>query len=300
MTPTPFDTWSASWRRSLRARNRSPRTIQTYLESLEQFADYARTVENIVDPLDIRRRHVEAWLEHLEDAGRSAATRSSRFVAVRQFYRWLADEEDLSATPVDKMSRPTIPEHAVPIITADELRALMRATAGRTFRDRRDAAVIALLADTGIRAGELVGLHVDDVDLDLDVVHVIGKGRRPRSAPYGRKTAALVDRYLRARSRHHYAHLPELWIGERGALRGHAPNRILWHRCEAAGIRPINPHAFRHTFAHEWLAAGGAEGDLMMIAGWRDRRMLDRYGRSAAAERARDAYRRGPSPVDGL
>jgi integrase len=59
-----------------------------------------------------------------------------------------------------------------------------------------------------------------------------------------------------------------------------------------AGIPGLHPHQLRHTFAHEYLAEGGNEGDLMMLAGWKSRQMLGRYGASAAAQRARDAYHR--------
>lgn len=77
-----------------------------------------------------------------------------------------------------------------------------------------------------------------------------------------------------------------------GPMTDHGIRQMLERRAASAGIEHIHPHMLRHWFAHNWLANGGQEQDLMMLAGWRSRQMLDRYGKSVADERAKDAHRR--------
>jgi site-specific recombinase XerC len=106
----------------------------------------------------------------------------------------------------------------VPVLTEDQLRRLLKACDGRDFAARRDTAIIRLLIDTGLRRGECAGIMLDDLDLDDQVVTVLGKGRRPRVLAYGRKTALALDRYLRARASHPHTALPNLWVGRNGAM----------------------------------------------------------------------------------
>ncbi len=128
-----------------------------------------------------------------------------------------------------------------------------------------------------MRRAELAGLKVADVDFELGVAAVLGKGRRPRACPIGRKTAQALDRYLRVRARHRDADRPELWLGHAGPMTPNGVYQVVRRRSIQAGMGPFHPHLFRHTFGHQWLAAGGAEGDLMRLAGWRSRSMVGRY-----------------------
>src|SRR6266508_1495860 len=188
-----------SFERHLRAQNRSERTVGNYLES-------ARLAEAFLKGRG--KRLEEATQADLEDfladilRRRSASTAATRYKVLRILYRWLEDEE----------------EQPVPIVAEDGLRQLLAVCAGRGFEARRDTAIIMLLLDTGARRAELADLQLAHVDLDLDVLLVLGKGRRERALPFGHRAGEALNRYLRVRARHKHAHLPWLWIGLKGRL----------------------------------------------------------------------------------
>lgn len=288
-----------SFVRHLRAENKAPSTVVTYGKAIDQLAAYLEASGMPTTVAALTREHVESFLIALQAKGHRPATVAQRFRSLQQFFKWLKEEGEIRESPMANMSPPHVPEKPPPVLREEELRNLIAACSGDGFDERRDMAIIRLFLDTGMRRAELSGLQVEDVDFNHNIAIVLGKGRRPRACPFGRKTAKALDRYIRVRGRHSAASEPWLWLGQRGRLTETGVEQTIKRRGKQAGIDGLHPHLFRHTYAHDMLSAGMQEGDLMRLAGWKSRQMLSRYGASAADDRARAAYK-SISPGDRL
>ena len=295
----PLEAEVGSFALHMAAEGKAPRTIRNYTEAVRWFAatyvlpETEKRRWQEVGKADLRRWTVRLLGEY------STAYAGNQFRAVRRFLRWLAVEED-RPDPVKGLRAPTVKVSLVPVFTSEELSALRRVCQGRSFADRRDAAVLAVFEATGIRLSELAGIRYDpgdpahgDLDLYRREIRVFGKGSKPRIVAISYEAARSVDRYLRACAVHPLAGLPELWLGTngRGPLTAAGIYQMVVRRGEKAGVA-VHSQRFRHHFSHTWLDRGGAPGDLMELNGWCSPQMLTWYGASARGARARRNYDR--------
>lgn len=287
------------WISALEARGRSENTIRSYVETIRQYAGFAMEHDLPTEPPKVRASHVDKYIHHVLQT-RSSATAALRYRSLQQFFRYLADADVLERSPMAKSQPPKVEEKVVDVVAADDLRKLIAACQGKGFRNRRDLAIVYFMIDTGARLGEVSGLNVDDVDRRARTADVWGKGRKQRTLPLRAKVIEAFGLYeVQERRQHRLAEDKAFFLGDKGRLTESGITQMLRTRCEQAGIERIRPHQLRHTFAHLFLKAGGSESDLMLLAGWSSRQMVQRYGRSAQGERARDSHARY-SPLEQL
>ncbi|GAA4242613.1 tyrosine recombinase XerC [Actinomadura meridiana] len=288
---TPYQPDIDSFRRHLRAENKSQRTTTIYVQATEKFARWLIAHTDCADWEDVEGRDVQDFTIDILDS-RSAGYANNLYRAIQQFFRWWSGEYGY-ANPMWGLKPPMVPEQPIPVLSQEQLGKLLKTAEGRTFVQLRDTAILMLLMDAGLRRGELAALKLDAIDLDYREVKVLGKGRRSRTVPFGHATCRALDRYLKARSKQRLAHLDWLWLGTQGChLTSSGIFQMIQRRGTDAGIRELFPHMLRHTWSHFFRLNGGSVDDLMRLAGWKSVSMASRYGASAADQRARAAGQR--------
>jgi len=240
-------------------------TLRAYLADVAGLLEHARRLgHEDVTTLDLRT--LRSWLALQQTTGKSRTTLARRATAARVFTSWLARTgrapSDVGASLGSPKAHRTLP----PVLRADEARDLVRAAAELADDGSpiglRDVAMLELLYATGIRVGELVGLDIDDVDRERNVIRVFGKGRKERMVPFGRPAAQALDFWLRMGRPQVKAEGAgaALFLGARGRRIDQRAVRTLVHRriADVPGAPDIGPHGLRHTAATH-LLEGGAD-----------------------------------------
>lgn len=284
-----------SWELALEGENKATRTVGNYLEGMDLFTRWLEEPENYpgLEVDEVTPAMCRQWLAHLIDT-RSASTARTRWAAMRQFWGWAAEEQEIQVNPMEAVKQPQTVEAAIEVLTPEQVRAVLATCNGPSFLERRDQALMMLFVDTGTRASALAGAQLSKVDMRARTIEVVEKGSKVIVKPFGVKAARALDRYLRARARSPYAHVSTaVFISARDGrpLNRNSVLQMLKRRGREAGVPGLHPHMFRHTFVDRWLAAGGSEGDLMELNGWTSRDMLGRYASRTKAERARASHR---------
>lgn len=269
---------------------RSPRTLRFYRERLQRFVEYVKPSTQVKD---IGTGDIKAFFSHQDSShiyGYHATYR-----ALRAFLKWCVKQGYLLESPLT-FGAPRLPDVIKPAFTDDELKNVVAACQGSL--GLRNRAIVLVLVDTGIRRDELAKIRVSDINLDGRLITITGKGRKQRVLPISPTTLKAIWQYLKARRN------PSefLWLTEEGKpLTGDGVGQMIQGLMKRAGImgHKAGPHVFRHTFANNFLDAGGDPLDLMYLLGHASLKMVENYSRAHRQRRALKALE-SQRPVDRI
>lgn len=267
-------------------------SIRNYVRTLSVYRKWLVERGYPVDATALEYARYDEWSKWLR-LNRAASTANLYLLLVCMFSKWAAAEGEIDVQL--KLIKFPLDPRKPKVMDDDILTALLKATQTyykRKWMQLRAEVIVRLLLDTGIRRSELTGLKLTDIDLKDLSAKVTGKGGKTRFVYFGNNTARAIDRYLRVRHNFSKSGLPWLLVGQKGQLQGAGIKYILYRLCEQAEVKRTHPHAFRHTFCHDWLDSGGSPRDLQRIAGWTTTAMLEVYGAEKADQRASNAHRR--------
>jgi len=259
-------------------RNVSPNTIASYRDAMKLFLRHSAELDSrSPDELDhqvLDSNRVRAFLIWLRDVRKCASrTRNQRLAVLKSFARYVANvaPEHLERCRLIREIRPARFETPpIRYLTENEVVSLIAGTNVATSCGRRDRALLLLLYNTGARVQEIIDLNIDDIESEpIPFVRMIGKGRKPRTAPLWSRTIKAIRAMLTDRVSAEKA--CPLFVSVRGRrLSRSGVTYILRKAQEQSGVEPqhtprVAPHVLRHTTAMHLLRSGV---DITTIAAW--------------------------------
>ncbi|REB09745.1 tyrosine recombinase XerC [Sporosarcina sp. BI001-red] len=254
-------------------KNYSVHTVTEYERDVDEFLEFLKT-EGILTIETITYQEARLFASRLYDRELSRATISRKISSVRSFFRFANARYDINDTAFRLLHHPKKEERLPAFFYVEELEKLFAACLGEKPRDRRDRALLELLYATGIRVSELTSICLSDIDNDLGIVRVMGKGRKERYVPFGSFAQSAIEQYMETsrpllmKATKH----DRLFVNLRGGpLTERGVRHILDAIVERASIQSnVYPHMLRHTFATHLLSAGADMRTVQELLGHSD------------------------------
>jgi site-specific recombinase XerD len=299
-----------------RAEGKSRKTIESVTTSVRGLERYLRANGISMEVEEIDTIAIYGYLASLNERNcfsnhpftpeqprkLSGHTKNAYARGLSVFFGLLYLEGLINTNPFDKVRIPKAPKKIIPAFTDDQLMAIYGAIDTNNPLGGRDYTCVTLLHDTGIRAGGLVGLCMEDVDFDRQLISVTEKGQKERQVPIGKRCTKALWKYI-----HRYRPEPATpWVNNVFLTKNGRPlttnrlGKIVRNHCTKAGITGVrlSTHTFRHTFAISYIRNGGDVFTLRQVMGHSRLETLMVYVNMASTDVTK-AHRRC-SPADNL
>ncbi len=246
----------------------SPETIRAYQSDLQQFHVFAKSQfsdsrKRGIPPPQVNANLVRAYLGWLDRRGEKKSSLARKLASLRSLFRFLVRRQGLKHDPLEGIRTPKQARILPRVLTKDDANALMEFPEGDSLQALRDRAILETLYSTGARVSELVGMNEQDLLVQEGLVHLRGKGRKPRLVPIGDIALQAIRAYTQSKPKRILHQVgPEdqaqaIFQNYRGGrLSARSVERIVERYSRALLSGNVSPHALRHSFATHLLEEG--------------------------------------------
>ncbi len=236
----------------------SNNTVISYQRDLNQLAAYLEA-RGICEPEKVTKTSLNSYILDLEKQGKATTTISRELASIKSFFHYEFREGKVRKDPAEFVKAPKVEKKPPVILTVDQVNALLAQPGRSTSKEVRDKAMLELLYATGIRVSELIGLKLED--LNMQVGYIICRDRnRERMVPFGRNVKQVLSQYLGGAREQLLKGKESPWLftncsGQPMSRQGFW--KLIKHYGEQAGIEAdITPHTLRHSFAAHLICSG--------------------------------------------
>ena len=231
-------------------KNYAINTISSYKRDLLKFSSFLEVREfsdfNLIDS-DVLNLFVME-LRHRNTSGKSIKRYLS---SIRVFFTFLIDNNQIEVNPALAIKTPKVERDLPKTIDFDDLKKMMTINSSK-YKELRSVSMIELLYSCALRVSELVGINLEDIDMDEGFVKVIGKGSKSRFSPVGQKTIDVLKRYIKFRPK---CDSNALFVNKKNTrISSRTVQNIVKKRALEVGVSiNVHPHMLRHAAATHFL-----------------------------------------------
>lgn len=253
-------------------RRASAHTLRSYQDDLDLYCRYIRESHGEqADPASVDPSRLRRYVAWLSSQGYAPSTVARRLACLRSYFRYLRREGAVGSDPSAGLRNPKQPRRLPRLLRIDQVIHLLDSIPTDTRLGVRDRAMLETLYGGGLRVSELVGLNLDDLAFDQDLVRVRGKGRRERLCPVGPMATFWLKHWIPVRQPKKQSE-PALFLNQRGTrLTTRSVGRLMEsHLLRVGLINSASPHTLRHSFATHLLDSGADLRSVQELLGHRN------------------------------
>ena len=250
----------------------SAHTLRAYEGDLKAFKEYVAQLDGSLSFQEVDADVVRLWMASMVDAGCAPASVCRKLSALRSFFAYLRADCGVALNPLAGLKGPKCRKKLPAFIKEEEMDALIdEVSYGEGYVACRDRMIMQLFYETGVRLSELVGLDVSSVDMQADVLKVLGKRNRERVIPFASGLKAALAVYLQERAAFASAADGALFLSVRGGRipPGSVYRMVRRYLSDTVSAKKKSPHVLRHSFATAMLNNNAELGAVKELLGHR-------------------------------